>query len=132
MSSWTAPSPSGLSGSKTGRPELSQELEVCLFMTFTPFFLLHFFFISPTMLLVVVLLLLLLSNSIGEQACQQAGEHRPYSYIRVYFLTSTNSLSCLIYLAGQKGNAYYQANGTAIGEGSWYVVLMMMCLLFRL
>ena len=35
------------------------------------------------------------SNSIGFKACQSAGKHRPYSYIQVYFLTSTNPQSCL-------------------------------------
>ena len=35
-------------------------------------------------------------------------------YTRVYFLTSTNRQSCLIYLTGFKGNV-------TIGEGSWYV-----------
>ena len=70
-------------------------------------------------------------NSIGDYSCldagnfdsRQTGKHRPYSYIRVYFLTSTNCQSCLFYLTG----AYNDGSAT-IGEGSWYVVLMVMCL----
>ena len=28
-------------------------------------------------------------SCVGERSCNGAGEHRPYSYIRMYFLTST-------------------------------------------
>ena len=59
------------------------------------------------------------SNSNGELSCIIAGEHRLYSYIRVYFLTSTNSLSWFNYLTG-----YYGGHVT-INEGSWYVVQLM-------
>ena len=56
------------------------------------------------------------SNSDGVKSCQQAGsKHRPYSSLRVYFLTSTNPQSCLIYLTGYDGGL------ATIGEGSWYV-----------
>jgi hypothetical protein len=47
-------------------------------------------------------------------------------YIRLYFLTSANSPSCLIYLTGA------DSGSATIGEGSWYVVLMMMRLISRL
>ena len=66
-------------------------------------------------------------SCVGAVSCQQAGMNRPYSYIWMYFLTSAtaNPLSCFNYLTGYDGNA-------DIGNDSWYVVLMVMCLLFYL
>ena len=68
------------------------------------------------------------SNSNGELSCYDAGKHRPYSYIRMYFSTSTNPPSWFNYLTGFDSGS----GSAAIGNGSWYVVLMMTCLLSHL
>ena len=58
-------------------------------------------------------------SCVGVQSCYEAGEHRPYSYIRMYFLTVTNPQSWFNYLTG------YDSGSATIDNDSWYVVLVM-------